>query len=157
MHQLPCKPSVGCLPLILRVAYVCRWNKYLAKFVNSLCKHLNKRLAKEAASPGQMSNGSVNGISSSGRQQLSTETQRRLAQVILRMADKAQYSKVSHVVQSLSRDNISVVWLTAKTAFDALPVICLHPHTAMSNRLCVSVWHIDHVRAPCLSTISEQS
>ena len=71
----------------------------MAKFVNSLCKHTNKRLAKEAASQGHMSNdageGTANGaVSHIGRQQLSTDTQRRLAQVILRMADKAQYSKV---------------------------------------------------------------
>ena len=71
----------------------------MAKFVNSLCKHTNKRLAKEAASQGHMSNdageGTANGaVSHIGRQQLSTGTQRRLAQVILRMADKAQYSKV---------------------------------------------------------------
>ena len=77
----------------------CRWNKYLAKFVNSLCKHLNKRLAKEAAPPQRhVSNGSGadsgNGAVSSGRQHVSTETQRRVAQIILRMADKAQYSKV---------------------------------------------------------------
>lgn len=91
-----------------------RWNKYLAKFVNSLCKHLNKRLATEAASQSHMSNGTrggavnstgggavngtgggaVNGIAHSGRQHASTQTQRRVAQVILRMADKAQYSKV---------------------------------------------------------------
>ncbi|KAL0043408.1 hypothetical protein WJX79_003790 [Trebouxia sp. C0005] len=74
------------------------WNKYLAKFVNSLCKHLNKRLAKEAAPPqGHISNGtgavSGNGAVSCGRQHVSTETQRRVAQIILRMADKAQYSK----------------------------------------------------------------
>ena len=67
--------------------------------MNSLCKHLNKRLAKEAAPPqGHMSNGtgaiSGNGVVSSGRQHVSTETQRRVAQIILRMADKAQYSKV---------------------------------------------------------------
>ena len=67
--------------------------------MNSLCKHLNKRLAKEAApSQGHMSNGtganSGNGEVSSGRQHVSTETQRRVAQIILRMADKAQYSKV---------------------------------------------------------------
>lgn len=77
----------------------CRWNKYLAKFVNSLCKHLNKRLAKEAAPPQRhVNNGtgadSGNGAASSGRQHVSTETQRRVAQTILRMADKAQYSKV---------------------------------------------------------------
>ena len=98
------------------------WNKYLAKFVNSLCKHLNKRSAKEAAQQthgagGTTANGTTaNGTSSNGtnpiqasgftpsqasgsaskrgRQQLSTQTQRRLAEVIVRMADKAQYSKV---------------------------------------------------------------
>lgn len=74
-----------------------RWNKYLAKFVNSLCKHLNKRLAKEATAyphphPGS---GTPNGDrGQQSRQQLSTATQRCLARVILRMADKAQYSKV---------------------------------------------------------------
>lgn len=67
--------------------------------MNSLCKHLNKRLAKEAASPqGHMSNGtgagSGTGAVSSSRQHVSTEIQHRVAQVILRMADKAQYSKV---------------------------------------------------------------
>lgn len=65
----------------------------MAKFVNSLCKHLNKRLAKEAASHTHISNGTANGHSSKGRQQLSTDAQRCLARVILRMADKAQYSK----------------------------------------------------------------
>lgn len=70
-----------------------RWNKYLAKFVNSLCKHLNKRLAKEASSHTHMANGRANGHSPQGRQQLSTDAQRSLARVILRMADKAQYSK----------------------------------------------------------------
>ena len=74
-----------------------RWNKYLAKFVNSLCKHLNKRLAKEAASQTHGSSGTANGHASQGRQHLSTDSQRCLARVILRMADKAQYSKVCHV------------------------------------------------------------
>ncbi len=45
-----------------------------------------------------MSNGTgadiSNGAVSSDRQHVSTETQRKVAQIILRMADKAQYSKV---------------------------------------------------------------
>ena len=81
----------------------CRWNKYLAKFVNSLCKHLNKRLAKEASAEAHTTNGVANGMANGtthhdgvqGRASLSTDTQRCLARVILRMADKAQYSKVS--------------------------------------------------------------
>lgn len=40
-----------------------------------------------------MGNGRANGHSPQGRQQLSTDAQRCLARVILRMADKAQYSK----------------------------------------------------------------
>lgn len=71
-----------------------RWNKYLAKFVNSLCKHLNKRLAREASAHTHPGNAVANGHSSQDRQQLSTAAQRCLARLILRMADKAQYSKV---------------------------------------------------------------
>ena len=81
-----------------------RWNKYLGKFVTSLCKHLNKRLAKEANAASQRAEeGSGqskaqregSGAAQHGRQELTTDMQRRLAKVILRMADKAQYSKVS--------------------------------------------------------------
>ena len=78
-----------------------RWNKYLGKFLTSLCKHVNKRLAKEAnvqtrSDDQQPSSGEHAGDSMQhqGRQVLSTDLQRRLAKVILRMADKAQYSKV---------------------------------------------------------------
>ena len=78
-----------------------RWNKYLGKFLTSLCKHLNKRLAKEAnaetqSEEQQQSSGEHAGncMQHQGRQELSTDLQRRLAKVVLRMADKAQYSKV---------------------------------------------------------------
>ncbi|KAL3134782.1 hypothetical protein ABBQ32_007768 [Trebouxia sp. C0010 RCD-2024] len=70
-----------------------RWNKYLAKFVNSLCKHLNKRLAKEASAHTHPGNAVANGHRTGGRQPLSMGAQRCLARLILRMANKAQYSK----------------------------------------------------------------
>ena len=85
-------------------SFACRWNKYLGKFLTSLCKHLNKRLAKEANTQDEGDEGedtkmqaAPNGHAAAqpGRRQLSTDLQRRLATVILRMADKAQYSKVS--------------------------------------------------------------
>lgn len=69
--------------------------------MTSLCKHLNKRLAMEAnagksdsASQSHDAQGMTSGAAQHSRAQLSTAMQRRLAQVILRMADKAQYSKV---------------------------------------------------------------
>ena len=90
-----------CLTITTRACVVSRWNKYLAKFVNSLCKHMNKRLAKEAASQTHVTDGVANGHAPQGRQHLSTDTQRSLARVILRMADKAQYSKVGRTFLSL--------------------------------------------------------
>ena len=64
----------------------------------SLLKHLNKRLAWEVSPEEEagMGRGGSSGQAAGPqrRQPLSKETQRKLAQIILRMADKAQYSKV---------------------------------------------------------------
>eukprot|EP00891_Asterochloris_glomerata_P001540 jgi/Astpho2/1540/fgenesh1_pg.00026_%23_29_t len=64
-----------------------RWTKFLQKFLSGLCKHLMKRL--------QFENSKRDGSSNDRplRAPLGREMQRRLAKVILRMADKAQFSK----------------------------------------------------------------
>ena len=68
----------------------CRWTKFLQKFLSGLCKHLMKRLQFENSKRDDGSNDRPL------RASMGPELQRRLAKVILRMADKAQFSKVRH-------------------------------------------------------------
>lgn len=80
---------------------ICRWDKSLASLLNTLTKHLGKRLAFER-SPRDAEDRQQQ---ASERVPLDEASLRRIVQLLVRVAGRAQYSKVrdcSHLLEHMS-------------------------------------------------------
>ena len=83
--------------------YVLRWDKALASLLNAVTKHLGKRLSFEQSPRdaqeqqellGSRADGPAESATGGARQALDEATQRRVVGMVVRLAGRAQYSKV---------------------------------------------------------------